>query len=46
MDDLNQLGGGRIAPESGATLYRRAFAEFGVHALWSRSPSSQTSPRR
>ena len=40
IEDLKALGAGRPAPESVAALYRQAFDEFGVRALWSRTPST------
>jgi hypothetical protein len=41
LDQLKDLGSGRPAPEEIARLYRRAFAEFGPQALWSRRPSER-----
>jgi hypothetical protein len=38
LEQLKDLGAGRLAPEEIARLYRRAFAEFGASALWSRKP--------
>lgn len=35
-EELKNLGTGKPAPESVAALYRQAFAEFGVEALWNR----------
>ena len=39
LDELKALGSGKQAPAEVAQLYARAFAEFGVRALWSRVPS-------
>ncbi len=39
IEALKELGSGKPAPEEVATLYRRAFAEFGSRALWSSQPS-------
>ena len=39
IDDLKQLGAGRLAPEEVARLYHRAFETFGAQMLWSRKPS-------
>jgi hypothetical protein len=41
LDELKALGSGKPAPEGVARLYARAFAEFGVRALWSRAPSQR-----
>jgi hypothetical protein len=41
FDDLKDRGAGVPAPEAVAALYRRAFAEFGPQALWSRRPSDR-----
>jgi hypothetical protein len=41
IDDLKQRGAGVTAPDAVARLYRQAFADFGVQALWSRRPTSQ-----
>jgi hypothetical protein len=38
IDELKQLGQGRVAPEEIAVLYRQAFTEFGSRALWSSRP--------
>ncbi len=38
IDELKQLGQGRVAPEEIAALYRQAFTEFGSRALWSSRP--------
>ena len=40
IEDLKALGAGRPAPAAVVSLYRRAFEEFGVRALWSRTPSA------
>ena len=40
LEDLKEAGAGVPAPEPVATLYRRAFAEFGLRALWSRRPGA------
>jgi hypothetical protein len=34
LERLKDLGAGRPAPESVVHLYRQAFADFGVRALW------------
>ena len=34
LDELKDLGAGQAAPEAVVRLYRRAFADFGVRALW------------
>jgi hypothetical protein len=34
LDELKDLGAGRPAPEAVVRLYRQAFAEFGIRALW------------
>ena len=39
IEELKARGAGRPAPEAVVALYRQAFAEFGVRALWSRTPS-------
>lgn len=36
VEELKELGAGRPAPEPVAALYRRAFRDYGVQALWSR----------
>ena len=41
LDELKALGSGKPAPEEIARLYRRAFVEHGVRALWSRRPSDR-----
>ena len=41
FEDLKERGAGRPAPDDIVALYRRAFAEFGTAALWSRMPSAQ-----
>ena len=41
LDETKTLGSGKLAPDEVAHLYARAFAEFGVFALWSRKPSSR-----
>jgi hypothetical protein len=41
IDELKRRGAGRPAPESVASLYRQAFADFGVQSLWSRRPSDR-----
>jgi hypothetical protein len=38
IGELKELGSDRPAPEEIASLYRRAFAEFGPYALWSGRP--------
>ena len=38
IDELKVLGAARPAPEAAASLYHRAFAEFGMRALWSSRP--------
>jgi hypothetical protein len=38
LDELKELGAGRQAPDEVVSLYRQAFLEFGVQALWSRRP--------
>jgi hypothetical protein len=38
LEQLKDLGAGRSASDEIARLYRRAFAEFGTSALWSRKP--------
>ena len=35
LEDLKDLGAGRPAPSEVARLYRQAFSEFGIMALWS-----------
>ena len=40
IEALTARGAGRPAPEAGAALYREAFARFGAHARWSRTPSA------
>lgn len=39
LEELKDAGAGRPAPELVASLYRRAFQEFGAQALWDRKPS-------
>ncbi len=39
IEELKELGAGRPAPSSVVALYHRAFAEFGIQALWSRKPT-------
>jgi hypothetical protein len=34
LEQLKDLGAGRPAPETVVRLYRQAFADFGVRALW------------
>ena len=34
LDELKELGAGKPAPAPVASLYHRAFREFGVRALW------------
>jgi hypothetical protein len=34
LDELKDLGAGRVAPEAVVRLFRQAFADFGVRALW------------
>ena len=41
LDDLKDLGSGKPAPDEIVPLYHRAFAEFGVRALWSRKPADR-----
>jgi hypothetical protein len=41
LDELKALGSGKTAPVEVAQLYARAFAQFGVRALWSRTPSER-----
>jgi hypothetical protein len=38
IGELKELGFDRPAPEEIASLYRRAFDEFGLRALWSSRP--------
>jgi hypothetical protein len=40
LEQLKDLGAGRVAPEEIARLYHQAFREFGARALWSRRPST------
>jgi hypothetical protein len=40
LEEMMNLGAGRPAPEVVAELYRQAFRDFGVRALWSRRPSA------
>jgi hypothetical protein len=35
VDDLKQLGSGAPAPANVRTLYRDAFKDYGLRALWS-----------
>ena len=39
LDELKARGAGVPAPEAVAALYREAFRDFGVAALWDRRPS-------
>jgi hypothetical protein len=41
LEELKERGAGRPAPDAVAALYRLAFKEFGVQALWSRRPSER-----
>jgi hypothetical protein len=34
LDELRDLGSGRLAPDGVVLLYRQAFAAFGTRALW------------
>ena len=38
IDELKEAGAGRLAPAEIVDLYEMAFKEFGLLALWSRSP--------
>lgn len=40
LEQLKDLGAGRVAPEEIAHLYHQAFRKFGTRALWSRRPST------
>jgi hypothetical protein len=39
VDELKEAGAGRAASGEIASLYRKAFRDYGVQALWSRTPS-------
>jgi hypothetical protein len=39
MDELKEAGAGRPAPDEIASLYRKAFHDYGVQVLWNRRPS-------
>jgi hypothetical protein len=39
VDELKEAGAGRPAPAEIESLYRKAFRDFGVQALWNRTPS-------
>lgn len=34
LEQLKDLGAGRLAPEDVVRLYRQAFADYGTRALW------------
>jgi hypothetical protein len=38
LEDLARRGAGIPAPEAGRALYRQAFRDFGLRALWSSRP--------
>jgi hypothetical protein len=40
FEQLKERGAGKPAPDAVARRYRRAFAEFGLRALWHRKPSA------
>lgn len=40
LDALKARGAGRPAAEAVVALYREAFRDFGVEALWDRRPSA------
>jgi hypothetical protein len=39
LEQLKELGAGRMAPSEIARLYHKAFRDYGAQALWSRRPS-------
>ena len=39
LDDRKERGAGRPAPDEIAALYRQAFQDFGMLALWNRKPA-------
>ena len=39
VDELKEAGAGRPAPREIVSLYRKAFHDYGVQALWNRTPS-------
>jgi len=41
IDDLKRTGTGRPAPEDLRTLYRQAFRDYGLRALWSSRPVAE-----
>jgi len=41
IDDLKRSGAGRPAPESLRALYRTAFRDYGLRALWSSRPVAE-----
>ena len=41
IEEMARLGAGRPAPEAVVSLYRRAFREYGVAALWSRREGAE-----
>lgn len=41
IEELKEIGAGRRAPDDVVRLYRQAFREYGVAALWDRRPSGQ-----
>lgn len=41
IEELKDIGAGRAAPDEIVGLYRQAFREFGVQALWDRRPSQR-----
>lgn len=41
IDELKRNGAGRPAPENLRTLYRQAFRDYGLRALWSSRPVAE-----
>jgi hypothetical protein len=41
LEQLKELGAGRMAPGEVARLYHQAFRDFGAQSLWSRRPSEK-----
>jgi hypothetical protein len=41
IDDLKRNGAGRPAPENLLALYRQAFGDYGLRALWSSRPVAE-----
>ncbi len=41
FEELKDIGAGLAAPDDIVRLYRQAFREFGVQALWDRRPSQR-----